>query len=221
LSNSAGVLAQTYTYDSFGNETASSGSVTNYFRYTGREFDAETGLEFNRARYYDPSSGRFVSEDPIGFGGGANFYAYVGNNSSNYTDVLGLCKKDDCIKNFLKTGYGPAGNFMANTGVPDFSAISIATNTWGWLKGEGLTLSLKGLIWGGPTLYGKMLTVTGQNMANYPGLAGAGADSVEAGSFWTATGATLGDVMVFVGVEGSVFATTADAYARWVCRNVQ
>src|SRR5207244_6439354 len=53
LSSSAGALAQTYTFDSFGNQTASTGSLTNFFRYTGREFDTETNLYFLRARYYD------------------------------------------------------------------------------------------------------------------------------------------------------------------------
>ena len=46
LSNTAGALAQTYTFDSFGNQTASSGSLTNSFRYTGRELDTETNLHF-------------------------------------------------------------------------------------------------------------------------------------------------------------------------------
>ena len=80
LSNSSGALAQTYTYDSFGNQTASSGSLTNFFRYTAREFDTETNLYFNRARYLDPSTGRFLSEDPLEFGGEINFYRYVENN---------------------------------------------------------------------------------------------------------------------------------------------
>jgi hypothetical protein len=41
----------TYTYDSFGNTTNSTGSVTNYFRYTAREFDSETGIYYYRSRY--------------------------------------------------------------------------------------------------------------------------------------------------------------------------
>ena len=110
---------------------------------------------------------------------------------------------------------------MANTGVSDFSVLSIVNNFGGWAKTEILSMSFKGLASGGPFLYGRMLTITGRNMLNYPGLAGAGADSIEAGAFWTATGATLGEAILFVGVEGAVFATTADAYARWVCRNVQ
>jgi len=48
LSNAAGALAQTYTFDSFGKQTGSSGSLTNPFRYTSREFDVETNLQFSR-----------------------------------------------------------------------------------------------------------------------------------------------------------------------------
>ena len=90
LSNAAGALAQTYTFDSFGSQTASSGSLTNPFRYTALEFDTETNLQFSRARYYDPSTGRFISEDPIRFGGGISFYPYVGNQPTNFSDPSGL-----------------------------------------------------------------------------------------------------------------------------------
>jgi RHS repeat-associated protein len=61
-------------------------------QYTGREFDAETGLNYNRARYYNPITGRFISEDPLVFsGGGPNFYAYVGNDPVLFIDPTGLC----------------------------------------------------------------------------------------------------------------------------------
>src|SRR5579864_3171081 len=50
LTNSSGAAAETYTYDSFGKVTASSGSLTNPFQYTGREMDAETGLYYYRGR---------------------------------------------------------------------------------------------------------------------------------------------------------------------------
>jgi RHS repeat-associated protein len=89
LSNAAGALAQTYTYDSFGQQTAFSGSLTNLFQYTGRELDAETGLYFYRARYYDPRSGIFLSEDPLQHDGGINFYPYVLNDPLNLTDSFG------------------------------------------------------------------------------------------------------------------------------------
>jgi len=92
LSNTAGSLAQTNTFDSFGKQTASSGSLTNPFQYTARDFDAETSLYYYRARYYDPQPGRFLSEDPLGFGQGANFYSYVGNSATNLIDPTGLAK---------------------------------------------------------------------------------------------------------------------------------
>jgi RHS repeat-associated protein len=91
LTNSAGALAQTYTYDSFGNTTNSSGSLQNFFRYTGREFDPETSLYYYRARYYDPTTGRFLSEDPIHFHAGTNFYRYVNNNPVLLLDPMGTC----------------------------------------------------------------------------------------------------------------------------------
>jgi RHS repeat-associated protein len=89
LSSSAGALANTYTYDSFGNTTALTGTVRNSFQYAGREFDPETGLYFNRARYFDPSAGRFLSQDPIRFTGGVNFYRYTRNNPVVRTDPSG------------------------------------------------------------------------------------------------------------------------------------
>ncbi|MGB2677462.1 MAG: RHS repeat-associated core domain-containing protein [Candidatus Acidiferrum sp.] len=89
--NPASAAAQTYTYDSFGNIVATTGSLTNSFRYTGREFDTETSLYYYRARYYDPQSGRFISEDPIGFDGGdVNVYRYSFNNPIVLVDPSGL-----------------------------------------------------------------------------------------------------------------------------------
>jgi RHS repeat-associated protein len=90
LSSSAGTLANTYNYDSFGNLIASSGTLVNPFQYTGRDYDAETGLRYYRARYYDPQVGRFISEDPRRFDGGIDFYRYVSNNVPNKIDPFGL-----------------------------------------------------------------------------------------------------------------------------------
>lgn len=95
LTSAAGVLAQTYTYDSFGKLTASSGAITNPFQYSSREFDTETNLYYYRARYYDSPSGRFLSEDPVRFGAGVDFYPYVGNSPTNFGDPLGLCPQND------------------------------------------------------------------------------------------------------------------------------
>ena len=90
ISNAAGTLANTYTYDSFGKLTASTGTLVNPFQYTGRVFDTETGIYEYRTRYYDQNVGRFPSEDPIGFRGGMNFYRYVLNNPVINVDPPGL-----------------------------------------------------------------------------------------------------------------------------------
>src|SRR5881296_3659226 len=63
---------------------------TNSFAFTGREYDS-TGLYYYRARYYNPTLQRFISEDPIGFAGGdTNLYGYVWNNPISFHDPLGL-----------------------------------------------------------------------------------------------------------------------------------
>ena len=124
LTASNGSIAQSYTYDSFGDNTNSSGSLTNFFRYTGREFDTEAGLYYYRARYYDSGSGRFLSEDSLRFGVGpkirfaklgktdrlltssavrgrsSNFYSYVSNDATGKKDPFGLWQVT------LSGGYG-------------------------------------------------------------------------------------------------------------------
>jgi len=93
--SSASGITDTYTYKPFGITTAT-GSNPNRFRFTGREWDQETGFYYYRARYYDPNAGRFLSEDPIAFKGGINFYRYVRNSASNLSDPSGLYT----LKNF-------------------------------------------------------------------------------------------------------------------------
>jgi RHS repeat-associated protein len=94
LTSSAGAIANTYTYDSFGKLTASTGSITNRFQYTAREFDTETGIYYYRARYFDPASGRFLSEDTLRFKTNVNFYPYAVNAPIRFNDPLGLSARD-------------------------------------------------------------------------------------------------------------------------------
>lgn len=89
VTDAAGAIQTEYSYDAFGNTTASGAASSYPYQYAGRENDG-TGLYFNRARYYAPGLQRFISQDPIGFGGGGNHYAYVGNNPANFVDPLGL-----------------------------------------------------------------------------------------------------------------------------------
>jgi len=75
-------------YEPYGTTTQSGTGTGNSQQYAGRENDG-TGLYYNRARYYNPALGRFISEDPIGFRGGTNIYSYVGGNPLSLTDPLG------------------------------------------------------------------------------------------------------------------------------------
>ena len=65
LTNSSGDLADTDTYDSYGNVTASTGSVADAMLFSGQYMDTESGLYYLLARYYDPSTGQFLSVDPL------------------------------------------------------------------------------------------------------------------------------------------------------------
>jgi RHS repeat-associated protein len=86
----AGDVVDVHTYRPFGERLAPIPDNASDLLYTGREIDRDTGLYYYRARFYDPEIGRFLAEDPIGFEGGINFYAYVGNNPVTRNDPLGL-----------------------------------------------------------------------------------------------------------------------------------
>jgi RHS repeat-associated protein len=95
-------------YDAWGNEK--SGPVTGdpygYNAQSGYYLDRETGLYYCQNRYYDPSLGRWLTPDPIGFGGGMNVYAYTGSNPVASTDSEGLDYFHDVGSVFK--GYGEA-----------------------------------------------------------------------------------------------------------------
>ena len=75
--------------------------------FAGELYDADTGLLYLRARYYDPSLGRFISRDPLGVRGGPNMYAYVNHDPINYVDPLGTAPIGD-----VQDSYYP---FIVNT----------------------------------------------------------------------------------------------------------
>jgi len=93
LTSTTGSSIKTYDYDAFGNEKNADPNDTNLFRYCGEYFDKETGTIYLRARYYDPTIGRFITEDsywgkdsdPLSL----NLYTYCFNNAVNLTDPLG------------------------------------------------------------------------------------------------------------------------------------
>lgn len=89
LTNAAGALQAFRRFDPWGKTIGAGGTMPTY-GYSGREPDLSTGYMYYRARYYDPTLGRFLGRDPIGLEGGINVYAYVDNNPVNFTDPSGL-----------------------------------------------------------------------------------------------------------------------------------
>jgi len=90
LTGPSGERLRTSVYRPFGELLSEQGGQQEPLRYTGRSLDPASGLYYYRARWYDPALGRFVSEDPLGFQAGINFYAYVGNDPVNGNDPTGL-----------------------------------------------------------------------------------------------------------------------------------
>jgi RHS repeat-associated protein len=96
LTDAAGAITKNYKYEPYGKVTTTGETSANPYQYTGRENDIAasgtnpTGLYFYRARYYDATMQRFVSEDPIGLRGGRNVYRYVNSEPIFHNDPTGL-----------------------------------------------------------------------------------------------------------------------------------
>lgn len=122
LSNEGSNVPVQYAYDPFG-RTEEMGQASNPFRYTGREHELDD-LYYYRARYYNASIGRFLSEDPIGFeGGDYNLYRYVQNNPANFTDPFGesqwhfdYSSAGERFIHYGKYRFNQAGKLVEHTG---------------------------------------------------------------------------------------------------------
>ena len=98
LTDASGAVIKSYRYDAFGVEQGAVAGDANLFRYCGEYWDAETGTYYLRARYYNPVTGRFMSEDsnmgdyndPLSL----NLYTYCYNNPVRYFDSTGDIPQD-------------------------------------------------------------------------------------------------------------------------------
>ncbi|MPZ77339.1 MAG: PKD domain-containing protein, partial [Deltaproteobacteria bacterium] len=150
MTSQSGAVVQRYTYSSFGKiESQLDPNFVQAYRFTARELDEETGLYYYRARYYEPSTGRFLEEDPIGIGDGQNVYAYVGNNGITFIDPLGLDYVDGAAN--YAAGFGD----MVSFGLTDYVRGKLGTNhvvdkcsggySAGWWTGMVHQLAFSGL----------------------------------------------------------------------------
>ncbi len=92
LTDASKGVVNTYEYDVFGAVSASSGSLANFFEFAGEQVDDSTDLQYLRARYYDPATGRFLGRDPLNSSPAwpGHGYAYVNNRPVLYGDPSGL-----------------------------------------------------------------------------------------------------------------------------------
>jgi RHS repeat-associated protein len=93
LTDSSGLVTQSYTYDAFGNILKQSGAATDPYKFQTKE-NSSIGLVYFGTRWYNPIIGRWLTPDPAGMIDGPNLYVYLNNNPVNLVDPWGLCKEE-------------------------------------------------------------------------------------------------------------------------------
>ncbi len=141
IADASGAVLDEISYDSFGNVLSETNPEQgDRFKFTGREYSPELGIYYYRARWYDPGSGRFISQDPIGFSAGdPNLYRYVGNAPGDGTDPEGLIewpwKTTSIVVNFNGSSYPktpPQNSFLQEYFNTFFDAVDMIGNQpWG------------------------------------------------------------------------------------------
>ena len=126
VTGSTGSSQVEYSYEPFGSISIT-GTTTNSYTFTGREIDG-LGINYYRARYYNPTTGRFLSEDPAGFAGGINEYRYADDDPIDFIDPSGLDKKSPN----KMCGYLPSGEVQSVFGNGNFigtgGSLDLVTN---------------------------------------------------------------------------------------------
>lgn len=141
LVDETGTVMDRYTYDAWGNvqgSEANQHTVENRFLFQGREYSFATGLYNFRARWYDPQTGRWLSNDPIGISGGLNLYAFCGNNPVMYRDPMGLCVEDgNAVLKNIRTFYDALEMvardkwWISDRLLKPLALLSLSGGTWG------------------------------------------------------------------------------------------
>ena len=130
LTDSTGAITKSYKYDAFGVEQNVDDADNNAFRYCGEYYDSESGTIYLRARYYDPTIGRFISRDSVTGENtdplSLNLYTYCHNNPIIGTDPSGHIPR--WLKNTLKVAAGVAviGGLAVATAVTGGAAAVVA-----------------------------------------------------------------------------------------------
>lgn len=150
LSDHNNNLLATYTYGPFGELLKSSGTHadSNPWRYATKYHDPETNLAYFGYRYYDSTSGQWLSREPLGEAESLNLYAYCHNDPINYVDVLGLVKKSLWKRWNGHILYPIVATVTAAESLGD-GVVDIAKSTKGAIEGVAENFTVGALaIWG-------------------------------------------------------------------------
>lgn len=130
-------IAAVYEYGPFGEplraEIRDADATDISFRFSTKFTDAETGLVYYGLRYYSPTLGKFINQDPISESGGLNLYGFVGNNGVNSWDYLGMFVQAS-IRESISL-YGEQGNTGQTSGGGSEGSIA-----WAWSTGLGVAM---------------------------------------------------------------------------------
>ncbi|WP_020467964.1 RHS repeat-associated core domain-containing protein [Zavarzinella formosa] len=162
--DNSGTIVGDRSFNGFGSVVSESGAGLDRYGYAGREWDAELGLQYTRARMYDPSTGRFLTEDPLGqYAGDVNVYRYVGNSPLDATDPSGQVAwfVPMLVGAGLGVGFNGLNNLAQGKGWDHFFdgaaqaavAGAVAGGLFGPFVGTGMSLPLAGA-WSG--LFGSL-----------------------------------------------------------------
>jgi RHS repeat-associated protein len=125
IANTSGSVIDHVTYDSYGRVTSETNATNgDRFKFDGMQNDTSTGLYFDKARYYDPTAGRFISRDPISFeGGDSDLYRFVEDQPTNLVDSSGLYYDEPQSENPIKYDPSTLGYSIGiGLGIPDGGA---------------------------------------------------------------------------------------------------
>jgi RHS repeat-associated protein len=112
----------------------------------------QSGLQYRRNRYYDPSTGRFTQEDPLGLGGGLNLYGFASGDPVSFDDPFGLCPvpPDDC----------PWGSQAGQSATEHWATVAATSNN-GWVRAGATALGLFSALWTPETAEETGMTLVG------------------------------------------------------------